>query len=73
MSTHPALTRALASERAADHCREAMSHREDAGHPLRARAVDGLRYGAGWLLIDLGLRLAIPKRGPRRSMARAAR
>jgi hypothetical protein len=39
----------------------------------RRRGVAAARYGIGWLLVDLGLRLAAPRRAANRPMARGYR
>lgn len=59
---HPALVQALARDRAAElrhsACVSAPVHRTEP----RSRFTDMARHRAGWLLVDLGLRLASPSR-----------
>jgi len=47
--------------------------RHSAGESTRVRRRLGLvaaaRHGAGWLLVDMGLRLAMPRAGARQSIA----
>ena len=73
MYPNPAFVQVLATDRAAQLRHAAAvtggSHRRDLRRP---RVIPAARRGAGWLLVDLGLRLALP-RGAAKSMARAPR
>ncbi len=59
-SLNPALTEMLANQRAAELSRQAA-------HPLRpgpgSRRSGSFRTATGWALIEIGLRLAVPRRG----------
>ena len=39
----------------------------------RVRALDAARHGTGWLLVDMGLRLAMPRAGAKHSIASGRR
>jgi len=73
VSPHPALTRALAAERAAElgHVRRPIPTTRSQARPLRT--VQAARRGAGWLLVDVGLRLALPGGSLKRPVARLHR
>ena len=73
MSSHPGLVQAMAADRAAELSRTARTHPDDRVLCRRPRLTGNVRFTAGWFLVDLGLRLAIPQHGPRRSIARGAR
>jgi hypothetical protein len=68
-SLNPGLTEMLTKERLAE-----LSRR--GGHGQRARSgfrtLRSFRNAAGWALVEIGLRLAVPRRGtaPRRSVVR---
>ena len=54
--------------------------RHSAGAPVRngrrarrVRALDAARHGTGWLLVDMGLRLAMPRAGTKHSIASGRR
>jgi hypothetical protein len=71
---HPALLEALMRERAAELRRDgagetARIRREKRRHKLVAAA----RHGTGWLLVDMGLRLAVPRGGTNHPVARGRR
>jgi hypothetical protein len=56
---NPSLTQALAAE----HLRELDRQRARAGHRgVRRPGHRSARQAAGWLLVGLGLRLAVPRR-----------
>jgi hypothetical protein len=67
---HPAVLEALARDRVAElrHSGWATARvrREKRWHGLVAAA----RRGTGWLLVDMGLRLAVPRGGASRRVAR---
>jgi hypothetical protein len=61
MYQNPTLVKALVRDRV-DEVRQsaearAPRKRENRRHPI----VDAARHGTGWLLVDLGLRLAVPR------------
>jgi hypothetical protein len=70
---HPALVNALAADRVAELATEiektGSGHRQEAARP---RVCDAVRRGTGWMLVDVGLRLALP-RSAKQSVARAHR
>jgi hypothetical protein len=69
---NPAFVQVLATDRVAElrHVAETgASHRHDVRRP---RVIESARHGAGWLLVDLGLRLALPRRAMK-PVARAHR
>ena len=73
MYQNPALLQALVRSRAAD-------LRQSAGAGVRARPrkgrpriFDAARHGAGWLLVDMGLRLAVSRGALNHPVARARR
>jgi hypothetical protein len=72
VSQHPALIRAIASDRVADlrHASgcEVRDHRDMPG----VRMTWAVRRAAGWLLVDLGLRIALPRRAVKHPVARRA-
>ena len=73
MSPHPALAQALATQRCAelhDFARPQSSRRPQGRRP---RPVQAARRGAGWLLVDMGLRLALPGGTLERPITRAHR
>lgn len=61
MHQHPALVEALISDRVA----ELRQRGRAPAHMRRERRCHGLvaaaRRGTGWLLVDMGLRLAVPR------------
>jgi hypothetical protein len=69
---HPALVEALIKDRVGElqHSAEATAHvRRDR---RRRTVVEAARHGTGWLLVDMGLRLATP-RGTHHHLARGQR
>ena len=72
MQQHPALVEALISVRFDELRRSdwatARLRRENRWHGLVAAA----RRGTGWLLVDMGLRLAVPRADTNRRVARGA-
>lgn len=73
MYHHPALIQALASDRVAErrHDARAAAAIRPEKHPHRL--IPAVRHATGWLLIDLGLRLATARGGRSRFVARAQR
>lgn len=61
MNQHPAVLQTLIRQRVAELCQsaEATAHvrREKRWH----RLVAATRRGTGWMLVDVGLRLAVPR------------
>ncbi len=72
MHPNPAFAQLLARDRVADlrHAAQTGAARRDDAR--RARVLQAARHGAGWLLVDVGLRLALP-RGALKPTARAHR
>jgi len=67
MCQNPALLRAIARDRVADlH----QSARPVARDRRAGRAAWTIRHAAGWLLVDVGLRLALPRRPTSHPVAR---
>ena len=73
MCLNPALAQALARDRVAD-LRQAAGPRarRDRDDP-RASVILATRRATGWLLVDVGLRLALPRRALNHPVARAHR
>ncbi len=73
MYQHPVLAEALMRDRVAElrHSARATAHVQDAKrqHKLLAAA----RHGTGWLLVDLGLKLATPRGGTSGPVVRGQR
>ena len=63
MCQNPALARALARDRVAELRQAAEAGSRDRRHLPRAHVIQAARRGTGWLLVDVGLRLALPHRG----------
>jgi hypothetical protein len=65
LQLHPTWLEALVEDRVAELQRtveaSAGARAEQAGH----RPIHAVRQGAGWMLVDLGLRLALPHPAPR--------
>ncbi len=62
MYQHPALVQVLTADRVA-----ALQQDAETGAPIGpqvrpSRGIQASRRAAGWLLVDLGLRLALPRR-----------
>jgi hypothetical protein len=71
MWTNPVVAQALARERVAELRSSGASPPRRRRRP--DRAVDAARRAAGWLLVDLGLRLAAPRGAMNRAVARGQR
>jgi hypothetical protein len=57
---HPALVRALATDRVAELRTEIQETGSGTRHEVaRPRAYDAVRRATGWMLVDVGLRLAL--------------
>lgn len=62
MYQNPALVQALVRDRVAELFQSAPPARGHRGNPKRRlRMIRAARQGTGWVLVDLGLRLAIPR------------
>jgi hypothetical protein len=70
MIRNPALTHALARERALELRQIAPVRGRGKRRPARHRIVGAARRGTGWLLVDIGLRLAVPPPSMSPPMAR---
>lgn len=73
MYHHPALAGALARDRVAERRRSAEAAvrvRREARSPS---VIAAARLRTGWLLVDMGLRLVMPRAGTNRPMARGQR
>jgi hypothetical protein len=62
MTNHPALAEALTGERTVELRRSAQANPYRRRPTRRLRVGETARRGAGWLLVDIGLRLALPRR-----------
>ncbi len=68
MWQNPALAQALIQDRVV----ELQSTAKAGNRPLRERRViEGMRSATGWLLVDIGLRLTVPRRTMSHPAARA--
>ena len=61
MYQNPSLVQALVRARVAELRQSAETGAVSRPSERRRRVVDVARHGAGWLLIDMGLRLAVPR------------
>lgn len=59
MCQHPSLVEALAKDRVAELRRNA-SATAPSGRERRPSIVETARHRSGWLLVDIGIRLAVP-------------
>ena len=66
MNQHPALFEALIEHRVAELRHSARHIRRE---KRRNKLVAAARHGTGWLLIDMGLRLAMPGAGRKHPLA----
>ena len=73
MSQNPALVEALAKDRAAELRRQAARRVPARAKRSAPRVAGAARRGAGWLLVDLGLWLAVPRRRVGHTVARVQR
>jgi hypothetical protein len=60
---NPALAQALASDRSADLRQAAAPRVRPPRDDHRANVILATRRATGWMLVDVGLRLAVPQRG----------
>jgi len=70
MVTNPVLTTMLAHDRAEELRRHAQKTTVRRGATDRRQVIAAARNGTGWLLVDLGLRLAAPRNTMGRPVAR---
>ena len=70
MCQSPALMRVLASDRVADLRQLSESGVRDKRARPRVHGLEAARLATGWLLVDVGLRLALPRASLRRSVVR---
>ena len=73
MYHHPAFARALVSDHVAELHRSAGAAGRTRPNRRRPNLFAAARLETGWLLIDMGLRLAMPRGGPNRPVARGQR
>jgi hypothetical protein len=66
MIHNPALVDAVARARVADLRQSARSGVRGRGIKRRHRGAEAARQATGWLLVDMGLRLAVPRRAASR-------
>jgi hypothetical protein len=69
---NPAIAQVLARDRAAQLRSDGRNARRSSP-TRRSRVTEAARRGAGWLLVDLGLRLAAPRNAVHHPMARGHR
>jgi hypothetical protein len=72
MYQNSGLVRAIAADRAADLRQAAGPRAADRGDRSGDRAIQTARRATGWLLVELGLRLALPRGGRKHRVARQA-
>jgi hypothetical protein len=70
---HPTLLEALTRDRVAEFRRSAEATGDSRRAKRRHNVVETARRGTGWLLVDLGLRLAMPRGGTNGPVARGQR
>jgi hypothetical protein len=70
---HPALAEALVRDRVTELRQSARTAAHFRPQKRRANGIEAARLGVGWLLIEIGLRLATPRGGMNRPMARGQR
>lgn len=63
MYQHPAVLEALMRDRVAELRRSGPAPARIGREKRRHRGVAAARYGVGWLLVDMGLRLVTPRGG----------
>lgn len=68
MYHHPALAGALAKDRVAELRRSAEAAARVERKPRRPNVIAAARLRTGWLLVDMGLRLVMPRAGTNRPM-----
>jgi hypothetical protein len=65
---HPALAGALAKDRVAELRRSAEAAARVERKPRSPNVIAAARLRTGWLLVDMGLRLVMPRAGTNRPM-----
>ena len=73
MYHHPALLEALVRDRVAEHSQTAGTAAHIRPKQRPPKHIAAARHATGWLLVDMGLRLATPRAGMNRHVARARR
>ena len=73
MHHHPLLVEALVRDRISEQRQRARTPAHTRPQGRRRNGIEAARLGAGWLLIEMGLRLAMPRGGMNRAMARGER
>ena len=69
MYQHPVLVKALIGGRVAELRHDADATARVQREKRRYKLVAAARHGTGWLLIDMGLRLAMPRAGTNNPIA----
>jgi hypothetical protein len=72
MYQNSVVVRAIATARVADLRQAAGPRARDRGDRSGHRSIQTARRATGWLLVDLGLRLALPRGGTKHHVARQA-
>jgi hypothetical protein len=70
---HHAVLEALGRDRVAELRHSARATTPIRREPRRPKFVAAARHGTGWLLVDMGLRLAMPRAGTEHPIARGQR
>jgi hypothetical protein len=73
MYPHPAVLEALVRDRVLELRQTAAGRARSRRAERRRRVAAAARHGTGWLLVDVGLRLAVPRGATERPMPRAQR
>jgi hypothetical protein len=73
MYPHPAVIEALVRDRVLELRRSAVGRTRGRREKRRHRVTAAARHGTGWLLVDVGLRLAVPRGVTGTTMPRAER
>jgi hypothetical protein len=73
MYPHPAVLEALVRDRVLELRRSAAAQARGRREKRRHRVTAAARHGTGWLLVDVGLRLAVPRGAADRAIPRAQR
>ena len=73
MYQHPALREALMRDRVAELRDNARTTARIPREPRSQKLVAATRHVMGWLLVDIGLRLAVPRGGTNHPVARSQR
>ena len=73
MHQHLVVQEAVVRSRVDELRHSAGALRRNGRRTHRVRAFAAARHGAGWLLVDMGLRLAMPRSGAKQSIASGRR